>query len=284
MNIESLRTVLSISCEIKTTRREFKSSKDKKETYDILELSNSDTVKAKERMSDSLLDLFNFDFVNQGNNTMTVTNNSIIIDGIEYSRQMIPSVSMDKCIPIKAVNNVVEVREGNYYQFKDINGKPHKLACAQGSFGNPYSEFIRGDFDEESRKLGFFWKLLSGRGIFNGLHFTREEMNYYLEQAGVQKGFFTVKVGEKQQDYLYTDVRSGRPGIIPRSQYDSDYKGITGQAGEIGTYYDYKAGAIVIIDGEEYTVSERGTLDIPYGINIYDVKEPPKSELKEQYQ
>ena len=98
-------------------------------------------------------------------------------------------------------------------------------------------------------------------------------MNYYLEQAGVQKGFFTVKVGEKQQDYLYTDVRSGRPGIIPRSQYDSDYKGITGQAGEIGTYYDYKAGAIVIIDGEEYTVSERGTLDIPYGINIYDVKE-----------
>ena len=279
MNIEGLRTVLSISNEMKAIKQGHIPKGKKTVTYDKLELSTQGIRKSDKMMSESMLDRLNFDYFSIG-----VTPYSVIADGVEYSFDQIPEVPIDRCKEIRAVDNVIDIQSGNYYKFNDVNGKAHKLACTNNDLCCPYSYFEKKMVDEESSKLGFFWKLLSRHGLYYGLYFTKDEVNNYLEQAGIQKGFFTVKCAGKQQDYLYTDVRSGNTELIPRSQYDSDYKGITGQAGEIGTYYDNKPGAVFEIDGEKYTVSERGTLDIPYGINIYDVKKPPKSELKEKYQ
>ncbi|MBR1597377.1 MAG: hypothetical protein IJ661_00525 [Lachnospiraceae bacterium] len=283
MNIEGLRTVLSISNEMKAVKQGHIPRDRKTATYDTVEFSTNGYIRSKESMTKKSLDYFNFGFLTIKNNNMTVTRNSIIIDGTEYMDNQIPAVSLDDCIPIRAENNVIDIREGNYYQFNDINGKPHKMACTGGQLSNPYSEVIRGVHDEESWNLGHFWKILSKNGIYIGLDYTREQQKYYLEQAGVKKGFFTVKVGDKQQEYLYNTSNENWAVMIPKRQYDDDYKSITGQLGDVGLFNRYKPGAVFEIAGEKYTVSEKGTLDIPYGIDIYDRKYPPQSELKEKH-
>ena len=41
---------------------------------------------------------------------------------------------------------------------------------------------------------------------------------------------------------------------------------------------DYGAGAVFKVNGKEYELKEDGTLDIPYGADIYVVEYPPRKQ------
>jgi len=42
----------------------------------------------------------------------------------------------------------------------------------------------------------------------------------------------------------------------------------------------YKTGAVIKIDGTDYTVDENGKIDVPYGVDIFDIKFPSYYEEK----
>lgn len=273
MNVQNLLSILSIRYKLNTYTRGITKPGEKKGTYDILELSTAGYKKADKKLEQSLLDMFNFMDWKDAN--ITVGRNSIIVGNVEYFPEQIPSIPLERCNYIKAENNVVDIQEGKYYQFKDSDGNVHKLACANSHLSGPYSETKRGAFDNTSTDLGFFWNLLSKDATYISLYFSEDEIKGNLEQAGITEGFFTVKVGERQQDYFYTK-REGFGTAILRSRYDVDYNAIIN--GELFRYY--KPGSVFEIGGEKYVLKEDCSLDIPYGADIYDIKYPPKSDQK----
>lgn len=273
MNVQNLLSILSIRYKLNTYTRGIAKPGEKKGTYDILELSTTGYKRSDKKMEQSLLDIFNFRYDEYKN--MREGRNSFIVGDVEYFPEQIPPIPLERCNYIKAENNVVDIQEGKYYQFKDSDGKVHKLACANSHLSGPYSEFIRGAFDNTSSDLGFFWNLLSKDGTYVKSYFSKEEIKGYLAQVGVTEGFFTVKVGSKQQDYFYTNGTYCGPAI-PRKQYDDFYNAIKNR----GCYSKYKPGSVFEIGGEKYVLKEDCSLDIPYGADIYDIKYPPKSDLK----
>jgi hypothetical protein len=274
LNIQNMLSIASMQYKLRVLGSEIVKQSEKNGTYDTLELSTAGYEKSDKIMTQSLLDLFNFGYC-QDNNIQVGPNSTIIIDGIEYSKEQIPAVSLEQCDSIKATDNVVNIKAGKYYQFRDIDGNVHKLSCTRNLLRCPYSETMRGTHDNTSSDIAMFWNLLSRDATYINSYYSIDEIKDYLNQAGVSKGFFTVKVGEKQQDYLYTNGIYVGPTVL-RSRYDDDFNAIKNN----GLFREYKAGAVFEIAGEKYVMSENGNLDIPYGIDIYDIKYPPKSDRK----
>lgn len=217
-------------------------------------------------ISSSILDALNFEY-----KTLRESNNVISLCGVEFIRSQIPSVSISRCSEIKAENNVISFKNGKYYKFTDFNGETHAMACAYDRVKCPYSETLRGTHDDKSYEQGKFWNMLSRNGTYMSLYYSDDEQRKYLNDAGITEGIFTVQVGNKKQEYLYSN---GNCGVaVPKFRYDADYDVIKNK----GRFFkDYEVGSIFKIDGKEYTLSENRTLDIPYGADIYNMERPAK--------
>ncbi len=272
LNIQNLLTISSMQHRLSIHGQEIVKCNKKTGTYDKLELSTAGYKIADKQLEQSYVDIFNFEYTTSN---VRPGPNCIIVDKVKYFPEQIPPITLEQCESVKASNNIINIEDKKYYKFMDSNGELHKLSCSNGHMTCPLSEIRRGYYDSTSANISYFWNIMAQDGTYINSHFSREEIKCFLNQTGVEDGFFTVKVGDTQQDYFYTNGTYCGPAIL-RSRYDEYYNGIINH----GLFRDYKTGAIFEIDGEKYAVSEDGNLDIPYGIDIYNIKLPPKSERK----
>ena len=223
---------------------------------------------------DSVLDMINFDYDKCFEDGNEQTSDGFIIGGIKYPYSAFDSVSLERCLDIKAENNNVVFESGNYYKFTGSDGKNHIMACCHNrTLKQPGSDLWRGVRDSTSQKATLFWDLLAFDSTYINLYFSDEEERKFLNDAGVEEGFFTVQVGCKKATHYYS--KDGNT-INTKEVYDFRYDSMT----KSGVwFYRWLPGSVFKVDGKEYVLSENKTLDIPYGENIYDLEYPPKSEM-----
>ena len=220
------------------------------------------------KMTDAMFDVLNFEW-----EKTRETKDTVSIGGVCFPMSKIPQVDESRCSEIKAVNNEVVIKSGNYYKFTDSEGKTHAMACAYGNLGQLNSNTCRGFIDEKAYDRGLFWNMLGQNGTYLSMHYSHEEQKQILNEAGISEGFFSVQVDKNKQSYFYSN---GNCGVaVPKSRYDADYNRFIG-GNSILT--DFKVGSVFKIDGKEYVLSNKKKLDIPYGADLYTMEYPPASQ------
>ncbi|MDE6213771.1 MAG: hypothetical protein K2M70_09905 [Lachnospiraceae bacterium] len=221
------------------------------------------------KVSDAILDMINFEYWDGGE-----TVDSFIFGGVEYFKEDVPDISLERCEKATAENNAIVFRSGKYYQFTDDAGKAHIVACSYGRMTQPRSNTERGVVDDRSFEIAQFWNKLSKNGTFIGLYYSEETQRKLLSDAGISEGFFSVQVGENKQEYFYSNGTAGT--VVPKWRYDSTYQ--TFMTRNEFVFEDYEPGAVFQVGGKDYVLSEEKKLDLPYGVDIYDVKWPPRKQ------
>ena len=70
-----------------------------------------------------------------------------------------------------------------------------------------------------------------------------------LNDAGITEGFFSVQIGDRKQDYFYSN---GNAGVAVRQfEYDATYDMLAKRGTAL--FNDYEVGSIFKIGGKEYT-------------------------------
>lgn len=221
------------------------------------------------KITSSVLDMINFNYLDimkkKGDKQF-----SFLIGGKEYLKSDLPAVSADKCKEIKAVNNIVDFTNGQYYKYTEKNGLVHTFTCTNDHIDQPYSDLVSGRQSDASYQVAKFWNMLSKDGTYMGLYYSKEKQEQMLNSAGITKGFFTVKVGNHQQDYFYSH---GNAGVAVRKfEYDATYDMFVKRGTAL--FNEYEIGSVFKIGGKEYVLNEQRKLDIPYGEDIFDIEFP----------
>lgn len=238
---------------------------------DEIGLYTASAQKTTGKVSDAIQDLINFEYL-EG----TETENGFIFGGVEYFNRDIPPISLDKCQKVKAENNAIVFRTGNYYQFTDEAGKTHICTCTYGRMRQPHSDGKRGMRDNTSFEIGRFWNMLARNGTFLGLYYSEETERRLINEAGITEGFFSVQVGDDRQEYYYSNGNAGT--AVLKERYDNTYQMFMTLNETV--FRDYTPGSVFLVGGKEYVLSEDKKLDIPYGADIYDMKWPPRNQAQ----
>lgn len=214
---------------------------------------------------------FHYDDIHARHNE---TLNSFFIGGAEYLKRNIPKINPSWCSEIKATNNVVVFNSGEYYKYTDKNGEMHIFSCRNNHLGQPYSDQISGRQNSNTYNIGRFWRMLSTNGTYLSMYYLHDEQRQYLNDAGINKGFFSVKMGSLRKEYFYS---SGSSGVaISVQRYKDRYKMLT-QSG-CPFLKRTEPGTAISIGAKEYLVKLDHTLDIPYGEDIFDIELPKYTE------
>ncbi|WP_312651520.1 hypothetical protein [Aminipila sp.] len=226
-------------------------------------LSKSNTKMLNGMVGDDILDAFNF------GDAIPCTNDIYTYKGVSFTEAQIPKVDSSQCKEIKAKNNVVTFEKNSYYKYTTKDGKSHCMATFGSHLNTPWSDVISGNADDVSYMTGRFWNLLTGKAsVYTSLDFSEEEQKQYLDNAGIDKGFFTVNMGDRKADHYYS---GGYTTIHPRWEYEEQYAAITSMG---GLFSEEKPGDVFELDGKKYVLSDKHTLDIPYGADIFNIKYP----------
>lgn len=199
---------------------------------------------------------------------------SFIIGGKEYLKSELPAVSTDRCEEIKAINNTVTISNDRYYKYTEKGGRVHTFTCTNDHVDQPYSDLVSGRQSDASFQVAKFWNMLSRDGTYLSLYYSREKQEQLLNDAGITKGFFTVKAGDHKQEYYYSH---GNAGVAVRKfEYDATYDMFVKRGTAL--FNKYEVGSIFKIGGKEYALNEQRKLDIPYGEDIFDIEFPKQMQ------
>ena len=137
----------------------------------------------------------------------------------------------------------------------------------------PYSDLIPGRQNNDSFQICKFWILLSKDGTYLSLYYSQDQQRQMLNDAGITGGFFFVQIGDRKQDYFYSN---GNAGVAVRQfEYDATYDMLAKRGTAL--FNDYEVGSIFKIGGKEYALNEERKLDIPYVEDIFDIQFPKRS-------
>lgn len=218
-------------------------------------------------LSSELLDIINFrpdslKVINCG-----WENNYFHILGMKFFEDQIPKVSENRCIEMKAKNNELVFKNKNYYKYPDKNGNIHTFQCFNNRIYQPFSDICKGLADDFCYSADRFWNNLH----VAHLQFSKESQKEFLELAGIKKGLFSVQMGDSPKEEFFYSAK--HTYIATKSYYDMRYNLLTKKP--VG---NYEIGSIFTIDGKEYTLKDDKTLDIPYGIDVFDIVYPKTTE------
>ena len=218
-------------------------------------------------ISQSLMDVINSDI-----SKVTGVGDTYYCGGVSFKASQIPKVDVSKLSEKKAVNNILDFGKNSYFKYTASNGKQYGLFATNGAIGTIFTDVLRGEpYSKERERYAGFWNFLMQRDpVYLGLQYSNEEARGYLDEAGIKKGFFTLKMGDKEYTHFYTNSRNTGP-VKAKYKYDNLYNEFT-SAGNI--LKNYEPGSVFKIGEKEYTLSENHTLDIPYGEDIYDMQFP----------
>lgn len=237
----------------------------------VLQTYNKHQLSGK-KCPESVLDIINFETLDLFKQRRD-KEHSIIVGNMEYLKKDLPKLDYGRCNEIKAVNNKVVLDNKHYYGYQDKSGNKHVFACLNNRLEQPYSDLISGRQNNDSYQICKFWNLLSRDGTYLGLYYSQEQQKQMLNDAGITEGFFSVQIGDKKQDYFYSN---GNAGVAVRQfEYDATYDMFAKRGTAL--FNDYEVGSIFKIGGKEYALNEQRKLDIPYGEDIFDIEFPKRS-------
>ena len=225
------------------------------------------------RATSSVLDTINFNYLDIMKQRCD-KQFSFIIGGKEYLKSELPAVSTDRCEEIKAINNTVTFSNDRYYKYTEKGGRVHTFTCTNDHVDQPYSDLVSGRQSDASFQVAKFWNMLSRDGTYMGLYYSKERQEQLLNDAGITEGFFTVKAGDHQQEYYFSN---GNAGVAVRKfEYDAMYDMFAKRGTAL--FNKYEVGSIFKIGGKEYALNEQRKLDIPYGEDIFDIEFPKQMQ------
>lgn len=193
-------------------------------------------------------------------------------DGIYFTADQIPKVDTNTLSEVKACNNVIDFGQNSYFKYVDSSGNEHALFTRNRCIATLCSERIRGaEHDAVAQDYVKFWNYLtSADPVYYGLHWSQDEVREYMSDSGIETGFFTVKIGEKEATQYYSASETG--GVIhSKARYDSKYEHLTSTGYQL---MGYEPGSVFKLNGKEYVLSENHTLDIPYGEDLWCLEYP----------
>lgn len=194
-------------------------------------------------------------------------------DGRTFTMDQIPPIDTSGLKEIKAENNCIDFGKNQYFKYVSGDGKEHYLYTNDHGPGSIFSESLRGaPYDGTLERYSMFWNYIGTAKdtVYIAERFPLSEVEAYLKEAGIQPGFFTVKMGDTETTRFYTTYKYTNP-VITQERYDVKYESLTKTGGIL---CKYEPGSVFKIKGKEYVLSENHTLDIPYGEDIYDMEYP----------
>lgn len=189
---------------------------------------------------------------------------------ISFTADQIPPINGNSLGEVKAKDNVLDFGSDKCFKYVSKDGELHKLYTkSNGYITQIVSEYLRGvSHDAAMWDYASFWNyLMSDDLTYIGLYRSVQQIKDYLEEAGIQKGFFTVKMGNCEATQYYTAGKYRMPVQSKRS-YDEYYQHLTTNSGLLR---GYEPGSVFTIEDKEYVLSEFHTLDIPYGEDIFNI-------------
>lgn len=262
---------LNMNTKSKTSRVDSFIRSDRTNSVNSLSCSNSKLLNGM--VGNDLLDVLNFE------GPLDCTDDIYTYKGVSFSNKQIPKVDSSQCKEIKAENNVVTFKKNSYYKYTAKDGEPHCMATNGNHLNTPWSDVISGNADDVSYMTSRFWYLLTGKAsVYISLDFSQDEQRQYFEDAGIEKGFFTVNMGDRTGEHYCS---KGDTTIHPKWQYEGKYSAITSMG---GLFSEEKPGDILVVDGKEYVLSEKHTLDVPYGADIFNIEYPSMRKNKTDLQ
>lgn len=228
---------------------------------------NANLRKKKEYISDDILDIINNDI-----SQLRKHGNLYECKGISFSVDQIPELDGSSFQEVKAINNTIDFGKENYFKYISEDGNEHYLySDNKGVIGSVNSEVIRGvPHDVDIQKFSGFWNRIMGDTTFLGLNYPQQEKINYLKAAGIQPGFFTVKMGDCESTKFYS---SGENSVViyEKEHYDERYRNLT-KEGNLLRHYE--PGSVFKFGGKEYVVKNDHTIDIPYGEDLFAIEAP----------
>ncbi|MCP3945076.1 MAG: hypothetical protein GY710_26860 [Desulfobacteraceae bacterium] len=188
--------------------------------------------------------------------------------GIDYKDiSTITKVNNKEIIPLKANNNSLDFRSGNYYDFQTKNGRRIILrGLSEGQVSMPFSELnvnvssCSRSYHKERGEVARFFNNLSRdmSALTVRLPYTKEETLDMLSRAGVQPGFFTIQNDKTTNEFYLLEDGT----IYPKYQSEA-HRGALNHR----NYFEsgYTKDSRFIVDGNEYKLDDDGYLHIPEG-------------------
>lgn len=193
-------------------------------------------------------------------------------EGYRFTADQIPEIDTSTLSEVKACNNTIDFGQDHYFKYVSPDGREHILFTNDKRVGTPYSEYMRGtEYDAAAQNYSRFWRyMMSKDPVYYGLIWSNDEVQELMGEAGIEHGFFTVKMGERESIQYYSASKTG--GIIhSKERYDSKYKALTSTGYEL---MNYEPGSVFKLNGKEYVLSGNHTLDIPYGEDLWCLENP----------
>lgn len=236
----------------------------------IISEANPLTVKSKYISQDILEDM------NSGKYATYIQGDIVECNGNRFRLDQIPPIDGAGTKEVRqAKNNVMDFGSNSYFKYTSADGREHLLYTSEGgAIGAVTSDDIRmggAPYDGTLQRYASFWNYMMGKHPeYIGLSFTDEEVKGYLKEAGIKKGFFTIKMSGRETTQFLSESKYSS-GVHSKEEYDEQYAALTSTSHLLS---EYAPGDVFKVEGKEYVLSESHTLNIPYGEDIYDIEYP----------
>lgn len=206
----------------------------------------------------------------------------ILKDGTEFRVGDIPKLDVRSLPTARAKGNVMDFGSAKYFKYVKSSGESLAIfSMPSGGLHRPPSENMDNACDLETERYLHFWNgLIDGQAmtaspaISPRYGYTFDQVRGYLDEAGISKGFFSVKAGQKGAEFFYSATE--QYPLYSKDTYDLRYHTMTSPdfSYQRSVFRDLEPGSEITIAGEKYTLKDDFTLDIPYGVDIYDIHFP----------
>lgn len=176
-----------------------------------------------------------------------------------------------KTVDIK--DNSISFDDKSYYRFEDGSGKEHKVL----SFGGRLTDLFSDGYDQDEDDYMNFWNCMARKDpTFVPSEYSNGEVRKRLADAGIKTGFFDISIGKNKTTQFLSQGKNSS-AVYSKEQYDEYYHNHI-QSGNLTRKYE--PGTVIKIAGEDYTIDDKGKIDVPYGVDIWDIEYPDKSNIK----
>lgn len=240
-------------------------------------IRSTDVYKSARTTSEALLNKLNSSSFTRIGDSITLN------DGTTFNVSDIPKLNIGLLSTATAKDNVMDFGSARYFNYTNSAGRSLAIfSSPSGALSRPVSEDIdRTGYDRETERYLHFWNNLgTGQAIMSSpvnlptLGYTDDEIHRYLDEAGISKGFFSVKIGSTNSDFFYSNTT--QYPLYSKEEYDLRYYTMTSSdfSYDKSVFRCLEPGTEITIAGDKYTLKDDFTLDIPYGTDIFDIQIP----------
>lgn len=209
------------------------------------------------------------------------------LNSVSCTRDSIMPYDVGSLNTVMSKNNIIDFGSAHYFKYTNSTGRSLAIfSMPGGALRRPDFNIDPTGYDRETDRYIHFWNnlgaghaLMSSPDHLPSLGYYNDEIRGYLDDSGIEKGFFTVKMGSESSEFFYSDTE--QYPLYRKEDYDFRYYTMTSSDFSYGkSVFRYlEPGTDITIAGEKYTLKDDFTLDIPYGTDIFDIQIPKHTHV-----